>query len=339
MILEFAAPQYLYLLWTIPLGIGAIVWSILRGNRLRKKFADTVLYENIMPEKSIKRNIWRYGFLLAAYTSLIIMLSGPRSSQSRPMTSSEDHKGIDLVFCIDVSNSMRSRDLAPDRLSFAKQVATYTTNRIQGSRIGIVVFAGSSFIRLPLTSDLAIVKEMIADITPEVISTQGTDLASALRLASKSFSTKAPSSKAIVLLTDGEDHEGGVEDALKAIKDRKISLYTIAVGSEKGSPIPVDNDYLKDESGKEVLSQVNLDMIKQISEKVEGEWWLKSSAREMSAILLRSLDKLPKINLGNAQNTKYELFPWLALLAIIFLWLSEIVMPRKSRVFTKMRLF
>lgn len=337
--IEFAYPQYLYLLWSLSLGVLAILFALFQGKKLRTLFASRSLSGDIMPERSTKRNIWRYAFLLLSFCATIIMMAGPRWNRATPFILSKENMGIDLVFCIDISNSMKAQDLAPNRISFAKQVATQVTNRMQGSRIGVVVFAGSAFIRTPLTSDIPIVKEMIADISPEIISQQGTDIASALRLASGSLSQKGSQSKAIILLTDGEDHEGGVEEAIKEIIDKKIRLYTIAIGSEVGATIPSEDGTLKDVQGTEVVSKVNLDMIKHLSDSSNGQWFMKQSARDMSSHLIKVLESLPKANLGSTQVAKLELFPLFAVLAILFLLLSQVVMPRKSRLFYKVKLF
>lgn len=333
----FASPEYFYLLFLV---LPLLLWAQW-GYRLRRRsqcaFAEVPLLKTLKPEASTIRRLVRNGLLLLAIVSIVLMLARPQL-QERKETPNEA-KGIEAMIALDISNSMLAEDLSPNRLQFAKKTIHRLLDHLSESKIGVVVFAGNAYMQLPITTDITMAKKFVEDAHPEMLSNQGTAIASALNLSLGSFSSRRDVGKAIILFTDGENHEGDALAVAQKAKDQGIKVYTIAVGSEEGAPIPLEDGYLKDGEGRVVLSKSNPTMCKEIAEAGGGEMLSGKNVSTLSSKIHDELKKLPQAVVNASSESKHELFGWFALVAIVALIVMECIMLRKNRIFAKLKLF
>ena len=227
---RFEEPIYLYLLAIIPL-LAVVKWMLDRQQKKRlRRFGDPQLLKQLMPDVSKWRPTAKFWLMQAALTLLIVMLARP---QMGTRVSNEKRTGIETIIAMDISNSMLAEDVAPSRLDRTKMMVENLVDNFTDDKIGLIVFAGEAFVQLPITSDYVSAKMFLSDITPSLIVSQGTDIATAINMAVKSFTQQQGVGKAIIVVTDGEDHEGGAEEAAKAARKKGCLLYT--------SPSPRDS--------------------------------------------------------------------------------------------------
>ena len=215
---RFESPTYLLLLLLIPLLAIAYFMSVRRRVKRLRKFGDVQLLKTLMPDYSAFRNRLKFLLLISSFALLVLALARP---QFGTKISNETRRGIELVIAMDISNSMMAEDVAPSRLDKSKLLVETIVDKFHNDKIGIVVFAGDAFVQLPITSDYVSAKMFMNNITPSLISTQGTDIARAIDVAMHSFTKDENVGRAILVITDGEDHEGGVLEAAKAAKKVK----------------------------------------------------------------------------------------------------------------------
>ena len=234
---RFEDPIYLYLLAVIPVLV-VIRWLMVRQQKKRlRQFGDPDLVKELMPDVSRFRPLVKFCILLMALSLLIVMLARP---QFGTKINHEKRTGIETIIAMDISNSMLAEDVTPSRLDRAKMMVENLVDNFTNDKIGLIVFAGDAFIQLPITSDYVSAKMFLSSIDPSMMATQGTDIAAAISMASHSFTQEEGIGKAIIVITDGEDHEGGALEAAKEAKDRDHRVYVLGVGSPKG-PIPIGN--------------------------------------------------------------------------------------------------
>lgn len=338
--LRFEDPKYLYLLLLL------IVWAIIyvvscivRKRRLRR-FGDLELLRALMPDVSPKRQHLKFAIALIAAALLIITLARPQMGMT---VDNEKKQGIEVIIALDISNSMMAEDVSPNRLECAKQLIASTIGRMDNDKVGIVVFAGDAYSQLPITSDNISANMFLDAISPSLITRQGTAIGQAIDLATKSFTQKEGVGRAIIVITDGEDHEGGAEEAAKEAVKKEIRVFMIGVGKDGGAPIPDPSNkgrYLTDKSGETVITHVNKDMCRKIAEAGKGSFIYLTNAPTARERLFSDLDKIKKSELSSAIYSSYaEQFQWVALLALIALIADAIIMERKNRILRKLNLF
>lgn len=338
--LRFEDPKYLYLLLLL------IVWAIIyvvscivRKCRLRR-FGDLELLRALMPDVSPKRQHLKFAIALIAAALLIITLARPQMGMT---VDNEKKQGIEVIIALDISNSMMAEDVSPNRLECAKQLIASTIGRMDNDKVGIVVFAGDAYSQLPITSDNISANMFLDAISPSLITRQGTAIGQAIDLATKSFTQKEGVGRAIIVITDGEDHEGGAEEAAKEAVKKGIRVFMIGVGKDGGAPIPDPSNkgrYLTDKSGETVITHVNKDMCRKIAEAGKGSFIYLTNAPTARERLFSDLDKIKKSELSSAIYSSYaEQFQWVALLALIALIADAIIMERKNRILRKLNLF
>ena len=267
---RFEDPIYLYLLAVVPL-LFLIRWLMMRLQKKRlRKFGDPALVRQLMPDVSRLRPAVKFWLLMGALALIIVMLARP---QLGTRISHEKRTGIETIICMDVSNSMLAEDVAPSRLDRAKMMVENLVDHFTNDKIGLIVFAGEAFVQLPITSDYVSAKMFLSSISPSMIATQGTDIAAAIGMASHSFTQQEGVGKAIIVITDGEDHEGKAIDAAREALEKGMNTYVLGVGSASGAPIPTGNgDYLKDNSGQTVMTGLNEDMCRQLADAGKGAY-------------------------------------------------------------------
>ncbi len=267
---RFESPEYLYLLIVVPV-LALLRLIAVRGRKRKlRRFGDAQLLTQLMPGVSRWRPAMKFWLLEAALAALIVMVARP---QMGTRISNEKRVGIETVIALDVSNSMKAEDVAPSRLDRAKMMVENLVDKFTDDKIALIVFAGDAFIQLPITSDYVSAKMFLSDINPSMITTQGTDIARAIELGSRSFTQQEGIGRAIIVITDGEDHEGGAVEAAAQAKKRGMRVYVLGIGSPSGSPVPDGlGGYMKDNGGNTVMSKLNEDMCKQVAEAGGGAY-------------------------------------------------------------------
>ena len=338
---RFGHPEYLYLLLLIPLL--AFVQLYFQANRKKKlrRFGNMELLKHLMPEVSFIRPVVKFYLLLLAIAAIIIMLASP---QFGTKLETVKRKGIELVIALDVSNSMNAKDVEPSRLERSKLAIERLTNRLINDRIGLVVFAGNAYVQLPITTDYASAKLFLSSIDTDMVPTQGTSIGSAINLAANSFSDDEDINKAIVVITDGEDHEQNAIDAARQASDKGIKVYTVGMGSADGAPVPVSpnaqGDFIKDENGNVVISKMNRELLQQVANAGRAEYIPANNIRRGINNLISELGELEKTEMDSKVYTDYEdQFQYLAGLALLLLLIEFIILERKNKLLKNIDLF
>lgn len=265
----FANPKFLILLLLVP--VIPVVYAILRRLRLSRirRFGDEQLVKELMPSWSGAKGWVRIVLFSLAFAFFVLGLSRP---QIGAKLSQRQTKGSEIMICLDVSNSMLAQDYSPDRLSRAKLAISRLVDKLEGDRIGLIIFAGSSFVQLPVTTDYISAKMFLSSVNTESIPIQGTAIGDAISTAVKGFSIQSEKSRAIIVITDGENHEDDAVEAAKQAAEMGIKVYTIGVGSVRGEPIPKDGDLMKDSNGNIVVTRLDENTLEQIAEAGGGAY-------------------------------------------------------------------
>lgn len=267
--LYFANPVFLWLLLLVPvIPVVYAVMSALRRRRI-KAFGDRELVETLMPSRSVSKGWWKIILFDLALAFFLIGLSRPLVGAK---LTERETKGAEIMICLDVSNSMLAQDYTPDRLSRAKLAISKLVDKLQGDRIGLVVFAGTSFVQLPITTDYVSAKLFLNTIDTKSVPVQGTAIGDAILTAAKSFSAQSERSRAIIVITDGENHEDDAVEAAKQVAQTGIKVYTIGVGSLSGQPITTASGLLKDKNGEIVVSRLDEGTLKDIARAGNGSY-------------------------------------------------------------------
>ncbi len=335
---RFEDPAYLWLLLVLPLLVIIYMVAMRRRTVKLRKFGDAALISDLMPDASKARPALKFGLLLGALALAIIMLARPQMGSK---ISHDTRNGIEAIIAIDISNSMLAQDVVPSRLEKSKMLVENLVDRFTKDRIGLVVYAGDAFVQLPITTDYVSAKMFLHDISPALISTQGTDIARAISVSMNSFTQQKDMGKAIILITDGEDHEGGALEAAREAKKKGINVFILGVGSASGAPIPQGNgDYLKDNTGNVVMSALNENMCKDIAKAGNGTYIHVDNTSDAQDKLNMELEKLQKGETDNVIYSEYnEQFQAIGILVLILLILEVCVLEVKNPRLRKLRLF
>ena len=333
-ILRFENPQYLYWLLVIPVLVAVYVLVRLWNKKQFERFANIKLRSFLVPMFSSARANTKFVIFNLIIALLII---GAANLQSGSKMEKIKREGIDLFLCVDISNSMHAEDIAPNRLERSKQAINKLISKLQGDRIGIIVFAGNAYVQLPITTDYAAAKMFLSTVDTDLIPTQGTEVGRAIELAIKSFG-ESDHSKAIIIISDGEDHENG--DAVKAAQEaakRNIKVYTIGMGLEEGAPIPIYNQYgkktgyKKDKEGNIIITKLDDNMLRQIAEIGDGIYVRASNSNVGLDKIYEDISKATKSEIESKVFTDYDdQFQWFVGAAIILL-IIEILLSSGKR--------
>ncbi|HMN47649.1 MAG TPA: VWA domain-containing protein [Ignavibacteriaceae bacterium] len=336
---RFANPEYLLALWLIP----GLIFLYFLFNRYRKKllekFADKDLHKIIIYSFSSVKSKIKFGFILSALALLILAFANPQVGTK--MTEVKQ-TGIDVYILLDVSRSMQAEDIKPNRLEKAKYQISNLIQKLQGDRIGLIVFAGQAYIQFPLTTDYSAANLFLSAVDFNSVPQPGTAIASAINMAVQSFDTAA-TDKAIILITDGEDHEGDIDKAVEGATDRNIKIYTIGLGSPDGVPIPVyDNrgnqvGFKQDNSGQTVLTKLDESILKDIAAKGNGKYYRGNNYEDYLDKIYSDLSKLKQAEFGVKKVTDYEdRFYYFLAAAILLLIIELFISDMRSPFFTKL---
>ena len=335
---RFADPIYLYLLVLIPV-LALIRFLTYRNQKKRlRKFGDPKLLRELMPDVSRFRPVVKFWILQGALALLIVMLARP---QFGTKINNEQRMGIETIIAMDISNSMLAEDIVPSRMDRSKMMVENLVDHFTNDKIGLIVFAGDAFVQLPITSDYVSAKMFLSSIDPSMMATQGTDIARAIDMATHSFTQEEGIGKAIIVITDGEDHEGGALEAAKAAKDAGMRVYVLGVGSTQGAPIPTGTgDYMKDNTGNTVMSALNEDMCRQVAQAGGGAYIHVENNSAAQEQLDNELDKLSKKETTSTVYSEFdEQFQAVAILALLLLILEICIFDRRNPLLKRLSLF
>ncbi|MFA8449980.1 MAG: VWA domain-containing protein [Bacteroidales bacterium] len=341
--IKFEHPTYLYLLILIPVFIGLHIAWVYWKRRVLKQFGDMELVSKLTPAASKRRPATKFIFMLIAYAFLVIAIANPQSGSKLEQARK---RGIDIMIALDVSNSMLAEDITPNRLLNAKQSISKIINRLDGDRIGIVIFAGKAFLQLPLTTDYGAARLFLENIDTRSVGVQGTAIGEALTICDNSFDDKTKHSKAILLITDGEDHEGDAIQVAKTISAKGIKIFTIGMGSPEGAPIPNldkygnSQGYKKDRANNIVVSKLDSKLLEELAETGNGAYVRASNSRGWFNAIIKDLDNIQKQDLEVKNFSDYEdRFQYFLAIAIIFLIIELFILERRNKWSDKISLF
>ncbi len=302
--------------------------------KVKKQIGDPELVNTLTSDYSPKN--FSYKFLLIA-AALALCIIGAANLRKPATGDTGNRTGIDVMVALDVSNSMLAQDIKPNRLERAKQVISSILDKMSNNRMGMVVFAGRAFLQMPLTSDLAAARLYVSNASTDAVPEQGTVIGDALKMCNTALDTKEKKYKAVILISDGEDHDEKANEALKELQDNGVVLYTIGIGSPEGAPIfdPALNDYKKDENGNTVVSKLNEKDLQNIAAQTGGQYYLFTNADEVANQVAVSIDQMEKKQIGGTGIRVYSsYFQWFLLAAFIFLLLETIIPERKMKWFS-----
>ena len=327
--LMFAAHRFLYLLLLLPvilLGYAFLRW--MRSRRV-KALGNPELVEALMPSYSRSKG-WVKAVLFAlAWAFLAIGLARP---QTGAKLSEHRAKGAEIIVALDVSNSMLAQDYSPNRLERAKLSISRLTEKLQEDRIGLVIFAGTSFVQLPVTTDYVSAKMFLGSIDTGSIPVQGTAIGDAIRLSIKSFSAQSEKSRAIIVISDGENHEDDAVAAAKQAAELGIKVYTIGVGSAEGQPIPVNGELLKDREGNIVVTKLDEQMLRDIARAGDGAYIHAGSEEFGLNPIIEDIRRMEDEEFGSVVFEEYdEQYMYFLGAALLLLVINMLIGERKPR--------
>ena len=337
---RFAHPEYLYLFIALPLVFAIYIYLNIKKRKDVSKIGTLDLVKQMMPELSLKRSYLKFWIVFAALVLGVVLVAGP---QFGTKVETVEKKGIELVIAIDVSNSMLARDVKPDRLSRAKQILSRIIDARKEDKVALIVFAGEAYVQMPLTSDTQSAKLFLNSIDPSLVPVQGTVISKAIELGMNSFSSDKNVEKAMILITDSEDHEGDAIDIAKRAGEAGIMVNVIGIGSVSGSPIPesqYSNSYKTDTEGNIVVTKLNEEMARAIAINGKGLFVQADNTNAAMNALETELDKLQKRDLGGLAYSDYdEKFPIVAWILLVVLIIEVCIFDKKNRIFRNVRIF
>lgn len=336
---RFQEPQYLWLLSLLAVFVALFLLSLYNRKRKLKNAGDHSLLEQLIPDFSLGRRIWKIILICIAWTSMVTGLARPQfGSKLNDVT----RQGVEIIFALDVSNSMLAQDLKPNRLENARKFIERIIGKLQNDKVGLIVFAGDAFVQMPITDDVRSARLFLSSITTEMVPVQGTAIGKAIDLASKSFTKDEEISKIIILITDGENHEDDALAVANSLKEKNIIIYTVGMGTPGGAPIPAKNGngFIKDRSGNVVVTIPDEEALKEIANATGGLFVRAGNSADASDKIIEELSKLEKGEVLKQNYSEYDdQFQLLALIAILFLIVDIIISERKNDILRKINLF
>lgn len=328
--LRFEHPNYLYIFPVLILLILVHYYAVYRRKRKLNLFGDKTLVKDLLIDVSVWKPEVKFWLCILALSMFIIAFARP---QFGTKIDKRERMGIEAIIAMDVSNSMYAEDVKPNRLEKAKMMMNNMVDGMKDDKVGLVIFAGLAFTQIPITSDYVSAKMFLETISPSMIPVQGTDIAEAIRLACKSFTQQEDVAKAIFIITDGEDNEGGALEAAQNAAKAGIRVYILGIGDPLGAPIPIPgtNQYIIDEEGNTVVSKLNEDMCREIAKAGNGSYIFVDNSTSAQKKLSEQLDKLSKSKIESQIYSEYdEQFQGFIILGIIFLILDVFFLERSS---------
>lgn len=341
--MDFASPKLLYLLLLIPAFILLFLAGQIARKRKLQRFGTKINRETLMPNASRYMPSLKLTASMVVVAALIIAIARPRGGEKEV---SDNKQGIEIVVALDVSRSMlasstdESRGIS--RLNRAKFILNRLIDKLSNDRVSLIVFAGNAYTQLPMTNDFSIARLYLNEVSTSMVTTQGTDIGGAIRMAMNLFTPDTEARKAIIVITDSEDHEQGAIEMAKQASQAGIQVDVIGIGSTKQTPIPIDSskgEYLKDSSGAVVMTALNEDTAKEIAKAGDGIY-INGSAADAANVLVDHLDEMEKTDFGAVKyKASAEQFPWFAWIAFAFIIVDILILNRKNGWLQKINFF
>lgn len=336
---RFEEPAYLYLLLILPLLVAFYLYSNYRRRKAIRVFGDPELMMQLMPDVSKYRPDVKFWLLAAAIGLFALLLARPQFGSKLETVK---RQGVEVMIALDISNSMLAQDVQPSRLEKAKRLVAQLVDKMQNDKVGMIVFAGDAFTQLPITSDYISAKMFLESIDPSLISKQGTAIAAAINLATKSFTPQEGVGRAVIVITDGENHEGGVEEAAKAAVEKGIQVNVLGVGMPDGAPIPVPgtNDYRRDREGNVIVTRLNEAMCQEIAKVGNGIYVRVDNTNNAQKAINQEINKMSKAEVETQVYTEFnEQFQAVAWIILLLLLAEMLILERKNPLFRNIHLF
>lgn len=308
----------------------------------QKKFANLALLKRLSPNQSLFKSVLKLVVLCAAFLFLVLALVNPKIGTKLEIVRSQ---GVDIVFAVDVSKSMLAEDIAPNRIEKSKQLVTQIINSLGSDRVGIIAYAGKAFPQLPITTDYAASKMFLQNMNTDMMTSQGTAIREAIELAKTYYDDEEQTNRILVIISDGEDHEGDAAEIAEEANDQGIRIFTIGVGNENGGPIPIKRNgvilnYKKDRNGETVITKLNEDTLREIAQEANGVYINGSSTSEVVDTIKDLLDKMDKKEFESKQIADFkDQFQWFLGFGILFLFIDIFLLERKTEWLKKLNLF
>lgn len=336
---RFAHPAYLYLLFIIPVIWGVYLYGVFRRKRNLKKYGRLTVLEPLMPDVSRYKPATKFYLQTAALLVLILVMAGPQFGSKLETVKKQ---GVEIMIALDVSNSMLAKDISPNRLEKSKQILSKLVDELSNDKVGLIVFAGDAYTQIPITSDYVSAKMFLSSINPGMVPTQGTAIGAAINLAMRSF-TPDKADKAIIVITDGENHEGNAVEMAKRAAEKGIRVNVVGIGSPEGVPIPINernNDFRKDREGNVVISKLNETMGQQIAAAGNGIYVRADNTNSALRVLTGEIKKMNKSDIESRVYSEYdEQFQVLAWLVLALLLIDIFILDRKNSLMKKFNFF
>ena len=333
---------WFWLLLVIPVIVFLFLIFLFWQNRTRKKFADNSLLKQLAPNRSRSKPVIKLVLILLAFASLIVALANPKMGTKMKTVKRE---GVDIVFAIDVSKSMDAEDIAPNRLEKSKQLVSQILNNLGSDRVGIIAYAGGAYPQLPITTDYSAAKMFLQSLNTDMISSQGTAIGDAIELATTYYDDEQQTNRVLFIISDGEDHEGNVQDITEKASEMGIRIFTIGVGTEKGGPIPiirngVVQNYKKDNQGETVITKLNPATLTEIADSAEGSYIEGNVTSNVVERVQEELQNIEKTEFEDKQFADFKSHFQLFLgIALALLFLDIFVLERSTAWIRKLNLF
>lgn len=336
---RFAHIEFLWLLLAIPVLVALHIWITRRKRQQLQLFGDPELMVELMPNASRIRPHVKFALMLTALSLLIIGIARPQYGTKEQTVK---RQGIEVMIALDISNSMLAEDVAPNRLERAKQMLSKLVDQMVDDKLGLVVFAGDAFTQIPITCDYVSAKMYLQSITPDIIPAQGTAIGKAITTCVSSFGTEdTEKSRAIILITDGENHEDNAQEAAKMAKEKGIHVFVVGIGKPEGSPIPDGRGgFKKDRQGTVVVSRLSEDMCQEVAAAGGGMYVRADNSNTATRALEKEIDKLGKQEIETKvysdYNEQYQSFIFIALLLLV---IDFFIFSRKNKSISRINLF
>ena len=328
---RFEHIQFLVGLAALPLLLLLFIWVIRWKKKVQKKIGDPGLVAALVKNYSPVKYAVKFILVMAAFALIVIAAA---NLQKPGVTDTVNRKGVDVMVALDVSNSMLAEDIKPNRLERAKQLVIKLMDKMDNDRIGLVLFAGRAYMQMPLTTDHGAAKMYIQNAGPDAVPTQGTVIGEALKIASSGFNSKERKYKAIVLISDGEDHDPEALQLAKSLAQSGVMINTIGIGSPEGAPI-IDystNEARKDAQGNTIITKLNEAELQQLSQSTNGVYLRLDDADDAAAKINAQLATIEQKATGDKSFTDYKsYFQWFLAAALLFLLIETFIPERKMK--------
>lgn len=334
---RFGSPGILYLLLLIPVLTGVYILATRARRRRLAGFGERETLKKLIPDSSPRRIRNKFLLFITAVTLIILGLARPQFGSKLKEVSRE---GIEIMFAVDVSNSMLAQDFEPNRLERTKYAINRLLESLQEDKVGLIVFAGDAYVQLPITSDYVAARNFTNQISPNMVSRQGTAIGAAIDLAANSFSSDSEGSRVVILVSDGENHEDDALGAARRAAEKGIKIFCIGIGTTEGVPVSINGEFIKDNEGNMVVTKLDEKILEEIALSTDGAYIRASNQSLGLTEIIERINETEKTQFSAHTFDEFnEQFQYLIAAAVVFLILNMLMLSRKNRILSKLNVF